>query len=173
MIIVQYIPARGTDTRERARAEFATIAQLSAVPWVVEQRRLAKTSFIRYSIAQGDTLMMEYKAANGTITFKDGAKSIGTVTLTNGQAALTTSALETGTHNLTAEYSGAANFTAAVSPAMPQSVSKSPATVTLASAFDAVRYGQAVTLSVTVSGGGTTPTGNVRFLNGSTTLGTV
>ncbi len=110
---------------------------------------------------------------NGTITFKDGAKSLGTVTLTNGQAALTTSALETGTHSLTAEYSGAENFTAAVSPAVPQSISKSSATVTLASSFDAVRYGQAATFNVAVSGGSTTPTGNVRLLNGSTTLGTV
>ncbi len=110
--------------------------------------------------------------ANGTITFKDGMKIIGTATLTNGQAALTTSALETGAHNITAEYSGAANFTASVAPSITQSVSKSPATVTLASSFDAVRYGQAVTLNVTVNGGGATPTGNVRFLNGNTALGT-
>jgi uncharacterized protein (TIGR03437 family) len=110
--------------------------------------------------------------ANGTITFKDGTKIIGTATLTNGQAALTLSTLETGAHNITAEYSGEANFTASVSPTILQSVSKSPATVTLASAFDAVRYGQAVTLNVTVSGGGATPTGNVRFMNGINLLGT-
>ena len=110
---------------------------------------------------------------NGTITFKDGAKIIGTATLTNGQGAMTTSVLETGTHSITAEYRGTENFSAAVSSSITQTVSKSPALVTLGSSFDAVRYGQAVTLNASVSGGGATPTGKVRFLQGTTLLGTV
>ncbi|MBL8206889.1 MAG: Ig-like domain repeat protein, partial [Blastocatellia bacterium] len=108
----------------------------------------------------------------GTITFKDGAKVIGTGTLTNGQAAMTTSTLETGVHSITAEYGGSENFSGAVAPAVSQTVAKSSATVALASSFEAVRYGQPVTLNVTVTGSGETPTGNVRFLNGNTTLGT-
>jgi uncharacterized protein (TIGR03437 family) len=107
----------------------------------------------------------------GTITFKDGTKVIGTSALANGQATLTISTLETGAHSVTAEYSGANNFNAAASPAVTHTVSKAAATVTLASSFESVRYGQAVTLNATVSGNGVT--GNVRFLSGNTTLGTV
>jgi uncharacterized protein (TIGR03437 family) len=107
----------------------------------------------------------------GTIIFKDGTTVLGSSALGNGQAAFTTSALATGAHNITAEYSGADNFTASASQAVTHTVAKAAATVTLASSFETVRYGQSVTLNATVSGNDVT--GNVRFLNGNVTLGTV
>src|SRR5439155_26759643 len=63
----------------------------------------------------------------GTVTFKDGASTLGTGTLTgNGGTATTTltnSSLSAGTHSITAEYAGDANFNGSTnSPALSQTV---------------------------------------------------
>ncbi len=108
----------------------------------------------------------------GTITFKNGAATLGTTELTNGQASFSTNQLAIGTHSITASYAGTANFNASAAPAFSQSVGKSAATVTLASSLESVSYGQPFTLTANVSGTGATPSGTVRFMNGSTLLGT-
>ena len=66
MKIVAYIAAHD-ETGRAARAEFTSIEQLLSLPWVA--RHQGQRGFIRFSIAQGDTLMMEYEA-NGRATFK-------------------------------------------------------------------------------------------------------
>ena len=52
-------------------------------------------------------------------------------------------------------------------------MNKEPTTVALTSSPNPSIYGQAVTLSATVSSATGTPTGSVTFKNGTTTLGTV
>ena len=47
---------------------------------------------------------------SGTITFKDGPKTLGNISLTKGTASFTTSSLRLGIHNITATYSGDADF---------------------------------------------------------------
>ncbi|MBS1811756.1 MAG: Ig-like domain repeat protein [Acidobacteria bacterium] len=108
----------------------------------------------------------------GTITFKNGETTLGTAQLANGQASVTTNQLTIGTHSITATYAGTENFNTSTSPTISQSVGKSGATVTLASSLDTVRYGQPFTLNASVSGTGATPTGSVRFMNGTSLLGT-
>ena len=50
----------------------------------------------------------------GTVQFKDGGSNLGSAqALTNGSAQLTTAALSTGTHVITADYSGDSSFTIA------------------------------------------------------------
>jgi hypothetical protein len=46
----------------------------------------------------------------GTVTFKDGKTALGTATVINGQAQFTTSALTTGTHSLSAKFTGTQDF---------------------------------------------------------------
>ena len=47
----------------------------------------------------------------GTVQFKDGGSNLGSAqTLTNGTAQLTIATLASGTHVITAEYSGDTNF---------------------------------------------------------------
>jgi len=48
----------------------------------------------------------------GTVTFMDGSTILRTVNLAAGVAKYTTTTLATGTHNITAIYSGSTNFTA-------------------------------------------------------------
>lgn len=108
----------------------------------------------------------------GTITFKNGSTTLGTAQLSNGQASFTTNQLAIGTYSITASYSGADNFNASASQVVSQSVGKSAATVTVASSLETATYGQPVTLNASVSGTGSTPTGTLRFMDGSSLLGT-
>ena len=58
----------------------------------------------------------------GTVVFKDGGAVIGTMALTGGGAALSTSSLVSGTHSMTATYSGNATFTGSTSAILIQAV---------------------------------------------------
>jgi autotransporter-associated beta strand protein len=58
----------------------------------------------------------------GTVTFMDGTTVLGTGTLTAGTATFQSSSLSTGTHRITAVYSGDANFAGSTSAALTQTV---------------------------------------------------
>jgi sugar lactone lactonase YvrE len=58
----------------------------------------------------------------GTVSFLDGTTPLGQGTLSNGVAVLSTSSLTAGIHTITAVYSGDANFSAAISSAITESV---------------------------------------------------
>ncbi|MFR9791020.1 Ig-like domain repeat protein [Streptomyces sp. MB22_4] len=111
----------------------------------------------------------------GTVDFFDGATLLGTATLSGGTATFTTSALTVGSHSLTAVYSGDADFTGSTSPVDIQTVTQAASTTTLTSAPDPSAFGEAKTLTATVTAvppGAGTPTGTVDFFDGATLLGT-
>jgi LPXTG-site transpeptidase (sortase) family protein len=63
----------------------------------------------------------------GTVEFFDGAIRLGTATLNaSGQATLTTASLTTGSHTITAAYSGDANFGGSTSPGWIQVIEGPP-----------------------------------------------
>jgi hypothetical protein len=63
----------------------------------------------------------------GSVTFFDGSKSLGSVDLaSNGVATLTISSLATGSHSITAQYSGDADFAPTGSQAVDQIVTSTP-----------------------------------------------
>jgi hypothetical protein len=106
----------------------------------------------------------------GTVTFKDGATTLGSGTLSGGQATFSTSTLATGSHSVTAAYSGDTNFSSSTSPVLTQTVAQTSSTTAVASSANPSAYGTAVTFTATVSGTGGTPTGTVTFKDGATTL---
>ena len=66
----------------------------------------------------------------GTVTFMDGTSTLGTATLTSGQsssstASYKTSSLTVGTHSITAQYGGDANFSGSTSSPLTQVVNNS------------------------------------------------
>ena len=62
-------------------------------------------------------------APSGTVTFADGSTSLGTGSLnSSGVATFTTSSLTSGTHAITATYSGDTNFSGGTSSPMTQTV---------------------------------------------------
>ncbi len=58
----------------------------------------------------------------GSVGFYDGATLLNTTALANGVAAWSVASLSTGTHSLTAIYSGDANYNASTSPAVTEAV---------------------------------------------------
>lgn len=110
----------------------------------------------------------------GSVTFFNSGVSIGAGTLnTSGVATFSTSALPVGSSSITAQYSGDQNYASGVSNALTQVVTLLSSTTTLTSSLNPSIGGQAVTFTATVTGTGSTPTGTVTFLDGSTALSTV
>ena len=113
----------------------------------------------------------------GTVTFKDGTVTItcagGTPTLSAaGVATCQTSFPTTGTHTLTAVYSGDTSFAGSTSTGVTETVN--PAAITTSTAVSSsanpVKTSQSVTYTATVTSGAGTPTGTVTFRDGSTNV---
>jgi len=109
--------------------------------------------------------------ATGSVAFYDGVKMLGLGTLAGGTATYTTASLSGKAHVVTAVYTGSEKL-AISRGSTRQVVEPLPTTTTLASSANPSSPGQAVTFTATVSSNGPTPTGKVRFLDGTTFLGT-
>jgi Bacterial Ig-like domain (group 3)/FG-GAP-like repeat len=111
----------------------------------------------------------------GSVTFFDGTTSLGSGTVTAGVATLTTSSLAIGTHTITAQYAGDANFSGSTSTPFSQVVSLVPDTTTLHSSVNPAAVTQSITLTANVASSATgltpVPTGSVTFFDGTTSLG--
>jgi uncharacterized protein (TIGR03437 family) len=111
-------------------------------------------------------------APGGTVTFKDGETVLGTATLNSaGRATFSTSQLASGSHTITAEYQGDANYQTSAAATFLQSVNKGLTSTTLTSSANPSSFAQAVTLTATVAGTGGTPAGSVEFYDGASLLG--
>lgn len=112
----------------------------------------------------------------GTVTFTDNGVSIGTGTFNAGTGlwSLTTSFAMTGTHPITATFSGNAIYAASNSPVFNQSVttagSNPTTTGNVSSNNPGAVQGQPITFSVTVTGSNLT--GTVTFLDNGVSIGT-
>jgi hypothetical protein len=110
--------------------------------------------------------------ATGTVTFLDGSASLGNATLAGNSAQLSIASLGTGTHSVTAVYSGDTNMAGSTSAAVAQQVNQASTATTLSSGVNPSVFGQTITFTATVQPpAGTTATGTVTFLDGSTSLG--
>ncbi len=85
----------------------------------------------------------------GSVSFNEGSTVLGTGTLTAGVATFTTSALGTGTHAITAVYSGDTTFTGSTSAGLVQSISDFAITANPPSAT--IRAGQSATFTITLT----------------------
>jgi hypothetical protein len=104
------------------------------------------------------------------VTFFDGMTAIGTGTTTGGVATFTTSSLTLKTHTVKGTYPGDATFQSSTG-SVTQVVQGYPTTTTLSSSPNPSQFGQAVTFTAQVTSTGPVPTGKVKFLDGTTTLG--
>jgi len=104
------------------------------------------------------------------VTFLDGLTAIGTGTTAGGVAKFSTSALSAKTHAIKAKYPGDATFKPSTG-SVTQVVEKYPTTTTLTSSPNPSQFGQAVTFTAHVTSAGPAPTGNVKFLDGATSIG--
>ena len=107
----------------------------------------------------------ETASPTGSITFSVDGNPGTAVTLANGAATLPLPSLSSGSHSVTAAYSGDAVF-AASSSTFTQTVSQDATTTALTSSANPATAGQAVTFTAAVAAaapGGGTPTGTVVF----------
>jgi uncharacterized membrane protein len=105
-----------------------------------------------------------------TVTFYDGTTPLSSVPLAGGAATYATSALSGKTHTIKATYSGDAKL-APSTGSVKQVVEKYPTTATLTSSLNPSQFGQAVTFTAHVTSTGPAPTGSVKFLDGTTSIG--
>jgi hypothetical protein len=111
-------------------------------------------------------------SASGTVTFLDGTTSLGAVGVSSNAAQLSLSGLSAGSHSITAKYNGDTNFSSGTSAAIAQTVNQASTTTTVASSTNPSAFGQTVTFTASVqSSSAGTPTGNVTFFDGGSSLG--
>lgn len=110
----------------------------------------------------------------GTVTFKDGNTTLGSSTLNAaGVASYSSATLSSGSHTMTASYSGDANYAASNAAALTVTVGVAATTATL-SGPTTLSAGASGTYTVKVSTTATgTPTGSVVLSDGTGTLSTV
>jgi len=109
------------------------------------------------------------QSPTGNVTFKDGATTIcAAAALSAGSATCPTSTLTVGSHSITASYNGDGNNATSTSGTLSQTVNKASTTTTLGSSANPSTYNQSVTFTATVTG--QSPTGNVTFKDGATTI---
>jgi hypothetical protein len=120
------------------------------------------------------TIVPQYSGqASGTVTFKDGATTLGSSAVTGNVAILKTSGLGVGTHFITAFYGGDSIFTGSTSNTLSQVVTKATTATTLLSSINPSVSGKPVIFTALVSSLGGTPTGKVKYLNGTTVMATL
>ena len=108
----------------------------------------------------------------GSVTFFDGTSQIGQSNVTSATATLSTSTLSVGSHGLTAQFTGFANYLPNTSNTVTQVVNsvKTNTTTTLTASVNPIILTQSLTLTAVVSPPGAT--GQVQFKDGGATIGT-
>jgi hypothetical protein len=107
-------------------------------------------------------------SATGSVVFFDGGTAISGSVPLSGSAASFTTVLSAGTHSITAQYSGDANFDSVTSPARLQTVQKAQTTLVLTAPDDSVKAGSPAAFTAAVTPG--SATGTVVFFDGTTPI---
>jgi hypothetical protein len=89
--------------------------------------------------------------ASGTITFFDGTSSLGSSSLVSGQASLSVSSLAVGSHSITAQYSGDALFTPAMSQPLTQTIQMPDFSLAVTPSSLSIAAGQSGSATVSVA----------------------
>ena len=112
--------------------------------------------------------------AAGTVNFYNGTVLLGAGMLNGaGVATFTSSTLPVGSYSVTAVYVGDSNDTGSTSAALSLTIVQATTSVKLVTSNPTVQVTSPVSFTATVSGNGGAATGNVTFMDGANTLGSV
>jgi hypothetical protein len=156
--------------------QIGTVNVLLNNPFAWKTTTVLATSGSPSRVGQSVTFTAKVTWSYGTIPdgelvkFYDGATPIGTGAIASGVATFTTSSLTAKTHTIKATYAGDLRLKPSTGT-VTQVVNKYPTTTTLASSPNPSQFGQAVTFTAHVTSTGPAPTGSVKFLDGTTTIG--
>ena len=116
----------------------------------------------------------QYGNVTGVVTFQDAGTSIGSAQIGANVAIWSTSTLSTGTHSITATFSGNANVLGSSSNTVAEVVNQAGSITRVVTSASPSSVGQPVTFTVTVSPQfAGIPTGKVVLENDSTVLATL
>ncbi|MBI3189915.1 MAG: Ig-like domain repeat protein, partial [Ignavibacteriales bacterium] len=107
------------------------------------------------------TATVSPSTATGLMEFFIDDVSIGTGSITDGSASVSTSSLTAGSHSVRAQYAGDVNYEPSVSSNITQTVNQAPTTTSISA--PTITYNANGSVTVTVSSGVGTPTGNVSM----------
>jgi hypothetical protein len=167
------ITATYSGDADNATSTSATLTEyVGLVPTKTTLTTSGSPSFIGRPVTFTATVSWTYGTVpdGEVVTFFNGTTTIGTGATASGVAKFTTSSLTVGTHSIKATYPGDAEFKPSTGAVM-QAVEKYPTTTTLTSSLNPSQFGQAVTFTAHVTSTGPAPTGNVKFLDGTTGIG--
>ncbi|MFK4145116.1 beta strand repeat-containing protein, partial [Streptomyces sp. NPDC004065] len=159
--------ASPVDAQSVVKASSSTAVSVSPDPSVFGQPKTLTATVTAVAPGAG--------TPTGSVTFFIGGIPQAPVALVGGVATLTTSSLPVGVRTVRAVYGGDGNFNGSSSPNVNATVTKANSATALTSAPDPSVFGQAKTLTATVTPvapGGGTPAGTVSFFEGATLLGT-
>ncbi len=131
------------------------------------------TTTIGTAVLLKATISSSAGTPTGTIYFMDGFNNLGSAVLSGGTATYSTTALASGSHSITARYSGDSSFVTTTSSAQTVTINLLTPTVVLTASPATATIGTSVAIGTTVTGTGAVPTGSVAILDGSTTLSTL
>jgi len=146
----------------------ATLSLASSVAQVTQGNPVTLTATVTNALTPAPT---------GKVTFMVGTTVVGSATLVNSVATYTaaTTGVPPGTYNVVASYAGDANYGPANSSSVAITVfAKAATTITLMPATQTVTQGATISIDATVTGNSAqgSPSGQLKFLVGSTTVGT-
>jgi hypothetical protein len=157
-----------------------TIAQASTSVLLTPSANIPVSGQSVLLTAQVSTLAPSTGVVTGDVTFLDGSTSLGAAPVNGaGRATFTTvDTLDGNLHSLTAVYAGDANVTGSTSNVLTLAIGQAATTTTLAdsapSGTSSFGVPGTLTASVAIAAPGTgTLSGQVVFVDGATTLGTV
>jgi hypothetical protein len=167
-------PVSGVDQRGIARPQGAD-CDLGAVEFVGVATPITTFSATQTPCSQQVTLSAQVSGGSGTptgtVTFREGTTILGSASLSNGQASLLTTALGSGSHSVTAAYSGDATYYPSASASQTVTVGLCAAPPpTLRVSSQQLTCGQSLTLTATAPAG--VASGTITFRDGALALGT-
>jgi hypothetical protein len=144
-----------TDTIDYTTATANVTLTVSPVTPGLTMTASPDPAFAMNSVTFTATISSFATPPTGTVSFYDGTTQLGTGTVAGGMATFTTSALTSGSHSITAAYSGDSSYGPATSGAFPEVVQD----FMLAQSGSSVTSGRTTTytLLITPIGGATLP----------------
>ena len=111
--------------------------------------------------------------ATGTVVFRDDTTELGRIDLTNGRAVLSLNNFALGSHPITVEYLGTPNLTGSSSAVQNLVIQQASTSLALVATPATVGYRAPLKLTATAASAGGSVAGSIRFMDGSTELGSV
>jgi hypothetical protein len=112
----------------------------------------------------------------GQISFFDGTTLLGTINTVTGPLQITLPNLTAGSHPITAQYLGSANFAASTSAPVTQTVNQAASLIVVSSNANPSSFGKSITFNASISTTGnftSACSGTVTFLDNGVSIGSV